>query len=146
MTEIWRDDPVELERWFTKLAQTIAVDFDGVLHPYSRGWTGSVPADEPPIDGARTFLEALNAAGLRVVVFSTRADHPEGWTGIENWLRDNDLRQLVDEITHTKPAAIAYVDDRAVTFNVDAEDAWADVMDGIARLRRSRAHGAGTTQ
>jgi hypothetical protein len=47
-------------------------------------------------------------------VSSCRADHPEGLAGIWNWLAKYGLRQLVDDVTHLKPPAVAYVDDRAV--------------------------------
>ncbi len=46
----------EQEGWFKNLARTIAVDYDGVLHPYTAGWVGSVPADEEPMPGAPEFL------------------------------------------------------------------------------------------
>lgn len=37
--------------------RTVALDFDGVLHPYTRGWTGYVPDDEPPMPGALEFVQ-----------------------------------------------------------------------------------------
>lgn len=109
-------DPALLERWFEVLAKTVAVDFDGVLHPYTDGWVGSTPADEMTNVGAAEFLRELKAQGYRVVVFSCRCDHPEGLIGTRDWLERFDLMQYIDDITHLKPAAIAYVDDRAVTF------------------------------
>lgn len=132
-------DPALLERWFNKLAKTIAVDFDGVLHPYTKGWIGSVPDNEPPIMGAAQFLTDLREQGYEVVVFSTRADHPDGLNGILEWLEYHGLLADVVRVTHKKPAAIAYVDDRAVPFT----GSWGDVHDGIARLASSRPHGAG---
>lgn len=122
-----------------QLARTIAVDFDGVLHPYTDGWQGSVPVDEPPTPGADHFLANLVANGFEAVVFSTRADHPEGLTGILDWLDKYALSQYVEDVTHTKPPAIAYVDDRAVAFT----GSWPEVYQGINRLVDSRAHGAG---
>lgn len=137
-------DPAALERWFTILAKTIAVDFDGTLHPYSAGWCGSKPADEEPIEGAQEFLSDLHGAGYRVVVFSTRADHDEGRTGIIEWLAKHGLDAFVSDVSHLKVAAIAYVDDRAVPF---AGGRWgllerADALAHIERLSSGRAHGA----
>ncbi len=128
----------EQEEWFDILAKTVAVDFDGVLHPYSAGWVGSMPADEPPMPGAREFLENLHGQGWRIVVFSTRCDHPEGLAGTFVWLDAHDLMQFIDSVTHEKPAAVAYVDDRAVPFKGD----WEAVQAGIKELTRGRAHGA----
>jgi hypothetical protein len=131
--------PTEVKKeWFDQLARTIAIDFDGVLHPYTNGWTGSVPDDEPPISGVRGFLELLKAQDYRLVVFSTRADHAEGAAGIDRWLTDWGIRPFFDEITHTKPPAIAYVDDRAVPFIGN----WQAVLDGIDKLAGGPSHGA----
>lgn len=117
---------------------TIAVDFDGVLHPYTNGWTGSVPDDEPPVDGAREFLARLCDLDFTVVVFSTRADHPEGHAGITRWLAEHDLLQYVERVTAGKPAAVAYVDDRAVPYTGD----WGATLAGVRHLATGRAHGA----
>lgn len=133
----WPDH--QIEEYVTKLSKTVAVDFDGVLHPYTAGWVGSTPSDEPPIEGAAAFLETLYRWDYRVVVFSTRADHPLGYEGITGWLGRYGLDRWVAEVTHVKPAAIAYVDDRAVPYLGD----WAPVYEGIARLTDSRPHGTG---
>ena len=139
MSQPWLTDPVRLKEYVATMAKTIAVDFDGVLHPYTDGWLGSVPADEPPIPGALRFLGDLQEQGYEVIVFSTRADHPEGLDGIYAWLAEYGLDTYVKHVTHVKPPAIAYVDDRAVPFT----GSWGAVIDGIDRLSRSRAHGAG---
>lgn len=128
------DNPI-LERWFDRLQRTIAVDFDGVLHPYTAGWCGSVPADEPPIPGAREFLHNHVQAGYRIVIFSSRVDHKEGLDGVWAWLNEHDLAQYVEEVTHTKVAAVAYVDDRAVPFAGD----WQSVAAGVAHLVRTKS-------
>jgi hypothetical protein len=131
-------DPSLLAEWFDILKRTIAVDFDGTIHPYTDGWVGSIPADEPPIDGVREFLIDLDARGFRTVVFSCRADHIEGKAGIADWLLRYDLLPLVAEITHVKPAAVAYVDDRAVVYSGD----WPTVMHHVLGLADGRAHAA----
>lgn len=119
--------------------RTIAVDFDGVLHPYTNGWTGYIPEDEPPMAGASAFLARLKREGYRVVVFSTRCDNPEGLAGTRAWLVTHGLDVLVDDVTCSKPPAVAYVDDRAVPYLGD----WSAVHAGIARLE-GKPHGAGT--
>ncbi len=131
--------PAQQERWFQTLARTLAVDFDGVLHPYTDGWVGSVPADEMPNPGAFAFLAHLHDNGYRVVVFSTRCDHPEGLNGTRSWLAKHGLDELIDDVTHTKPAAVAYVDDRAVAYRAEN---WEDCLLEIDRLAGGRPHGA----
>ncbi len=60
--------------------QTIAVDFDGVIHRYSRGWQdGSIY--DPPVDGAVEALERLHHR-YKVVIFTTRVN-PEMRNGNE---------------------------------------------------------------
>lgn len=132
------DGPEGLEGWFKRLAKTIAVDFDGVIHPYSAGWVGSKPADEPPMPGALEFLRWCRDEGYQVVIFSTRADHEEGFKGICDWLTDNDLYSFVERVTHHKPPAVAYVDDRAVPYLGN----WEDVKIRVTGLAGGRPHGA----
>lgn len=130
-------DPSLLAEWHRTLAKTIAVDFDGTLHPYTEGWTGSTPADEPPLPGAALALQDLTESGYQVVVYSVRADHPEGLRGILDWLALHDLRQYVEDVTHLKPAAAAYIDDRAVVYRGD----WAECVEEARRLADG-GHGA----
>ena len=113
---------------------TLAIDFDGVLHPYTAGWVGSVPEDEPPCPGAREFLEWCHEQNLTVVVFSSRADHQEGHDGIWDWLVKYQLSPLIVEVTDKKPPAVAYIDDRAVPYAGD----WDAVRDGVIRLANGR--------
>lgn len=135
-------DPEALERWFDVLGKTVAVDFDGTIHPYTDGWCGSTPADEEPLPGAREFLHALRDAGFRIVVSSCRADHAEGLDGIRQWLARYGL-DFVAEVTHLKPAAIAYVDDRAVSFRPNSLDGnWAACLAQVHELAAGRRHGA----
>lgn len=91
----------------------ICVDLDGVLNMYA-GWTGQYE-NYAVRDGAREFLEELNAAGFHVVVCT--AQPSERLMEIEAWFLENNLRDLVHMITNQKPPAVAYVDDRALRFN-----------------------------
>jgi hypothetical protein len=102
---------------------TVAVDFDGTLHPYTDGWQGTQVADEPPIEGAYDFLLMLTSRGFDVVVHSGRANTIDGARSIHEWLRRHGMRDMVREVTAEKPMAIAYVDDRAVHFAGDYIDA-----------------------
>ncbi|MGW5408995.1 hypothetical protein [Streptomyces spiralis] len=116
---------------------TIAVDFDGVIHAYSRGWhDGSIY--DPPIpgalDGLRTLMDqdavfihttrdvSQVASWLLAHGFSVRVGHDGPF-----W---NERGRLL--VTNQKMAATAYLDDRAVRFT-DWDQALADLIPKQAR-------------
>lgn len=115
------------ERWFSTLARTVAVDFDGVIHPYTNGWVTFEPEDEPPMAGIDEFFVELREKGFRIVVFSTRCESERGLSGTKAWLEKYGLMQYIDDVTCQKPAAIAYVDDRAVPYHGDFGDCLVDI-------------------
>lgn len=90
----------------------VAVDFDGVLHTYSK-WNGPVPTGAPT-PGSQDFIADLMGAGYEPVILSSRASSPEGAEGIRSWLSRWSFPAI--RITSSKVAAIAYVDDRAVPY------------------------------
>lgn len=110
----------------------VALDFDATLHPYTDGWQGTIPADEPPTPGALDFAQALHARGYRIVVHTCRATSLEGRVAVADWLTRHGFGSLVDEVTHEKPQAVAYVDDRAIPFDGDWPAVLATV-DGLTR-------------
>lgn len=100
--------------------QTIAVDFDKTIHSYENGWgDGSIYGTE--IKGAFTALLTFMERGYNVVIFTARpADQVNAWM-MEKW----PFKMFpVPKAQNTKPAAIAYIDDRAVTFKGD----WAEII------------------
>lgn len=105
---------------------TIAVDFDGVIHQYSRGWQDGTIYD-PPVDGAG---EALNLLMTRDAVFIHTSRSPqdvalwiastlgitatwdmEGARPYEFW---NDRARVL--VTNRKLPANVYIDDRGLRF------------------------------
>lgn len=106
---------------------TIAIDFDGVVHKYSKGWHDGSCYDEP-MEG---FIDALRILSKKyaIYVFSTRpADSIRAWweshigsefeTQIlrpEDGVRSWDQRGIIG-ISNVKLPAIAYIDDRAIRF------------------------------
>lgn len=97
--------------------RTVAIDFDGPIHSYVSGWTGPVPTDLPVL-GAKEAILAYLRAGLNVVIYSTRAETPEGDAGIREYMRLHFPSSIHNHITVTskKPIAVLYIDDRGFEF------------------------------
>lgn len=111
-----------------KTKQTISVDFDGVLHAYTPGWKGITVIPDGSVPGAIAWLVELTDK-FRVVVGSARASRLRGRWAIRAWLKRElfvyfgpdrtaawDVFKSI-KVTHKKPAAIVYVDDRAWRFD-----------------------------
>lgn len=93
----------------------IAVDFDGVLNSYVSGWTGATSLPDPPIPGAIEWLEEM-ARSFEVIIFTTRGQYPEAKAAIREWLAKHGYRGPDLRVTNKKPAALVYLDDRALRF------------------------------
>ena len=104
---------VDLENPTTPI---VCVDLNGVLDSYT-GWKHPDHWD-PPRPGAREFLQRLTERGFDVVVFTTR-HHVQ----VRRWLSEHDLMPFVSAVTRRKPPAHVFVDDRAVCFSGDFDDA-----------------------
>lgn len=94
----------------------VAVDFDGVLHSYLSPWVDAETIPDPPVPGAIEWLREI-AAHFSVVIFTTRGKTPEGQRAVRHWLHENGLEWGVNAVvTAEKPAALVYLDDRALRF------------------------------
>ena len=119
---------------FEDQLNNIAIDFDGVIHTFDRGWNdGTCYGD--PIPGS---IEAIKKLSLKynIIIFTAKAksNRPlvNGKTGVElvkEWLSKYDLIDCVAEITSEKPHANIYIDDRGYRFNN-----WADTLKEIEDL------------
>jgi hypothetical protein len=107
---------------FEDQLNNIAIDFDGVIHTFDKGWNdGTCYGD--PIPGA---IEAIRQLSLKynIIIFTAKAkpNRPlvNGKTGIElvkEWLLKYELIDCIAEITSEKPHANIYIDDRGYRFN-----------------------------
>lgn len=96
----------------------VLVDFDGVIHRYSRGWADGTAYDEP-MPGAKPSLALMEFHGYEVVIFSTRpAEQIVEW--FEQW------GFPAYRVTNVKEPAVALIDDRAVRFTE-----WPDALDEL---------------
>jgi len=91
--------------------RTLAIDFDGVIHSYKRGWTGEVAEDEP-MPGVEEALQKLKRDGWEIVILLSTRDSIRIW----DWLEKYDLSQYIDDVTNEKIQAEVYIDDRGYRF------------------------------
>ena len=99
----------------------VAVDLDGTLTAHKTGYKPG-PLTEPPLPGIGAWLRSL-APSLQIVVFSARAEMPDGVSVIRNWLNDQGLSDVPVTITAVKPAtAVLYIDDRGWQINGKVSD------------------------
>tara|TARA_Y100000361_G_C11023206_1_gene270739 strand:+ start:22 stop:402 length:381 start_codon:yes stop_codon:yes gene_type:complete len=110
---------------------TIAVDFDGVIHNNSKGFHDGTVYGEP-IDGVKKGLEYLSKS-YKLVIYTCKAnpDRPlvDGKSGpklIYDWLVKYELDSYIYNIVYEKPNAKYYIDDKAIAFT-----SWEDVKEKI---------------
>lgn len=102
--------------------KTICLDFDGVLHAYSRGWVDGSVYDEP-MPGAVAAAKKLSERHW-LVVQTTRENLDE----VRAWLERYGFPLM--EVTNRKPPAVLYIDDRGLRF-----ESWEQVLsDRTAKL------------
>ena len=100
----------------------IAIDFDGVIHTFNKGWHDGTCYGKP-IKGSLDAIKKISKK-FKIIIFSSkvRPDRPlvNGKTGYElvsEWLKKNKFSEYISEITHEKPRANYYIDDKAVLFS-----------------------------
>lgn len=107
--------------------KTIAIDFDGVIHQYSKGWQdGSIY--DPPMEGALEAVKRL-ASNNKLVIFSTRAKDSRMHMEMIIWLDLHGFAPYISSVTHEKVIAHIYIDDRGLRF-----DDWSNTMDTLTEM------------
>jgi ribonucleotide monophosphatase NagD (HAD superfamily) len=105
---------------------TVCVDLDGVLNLYD-GFRGVEHFAEPRL-GAAEFLDAIRVRGYKIAVLTTRKR-----TDVIDWLARVGLLDKIDTVTNEKVPALVYIDDRALCFRGDFDDA-------LEQLKSFKAH------
>ena len=110
----------------------LAIDFDGVIHTFDKGWYDGTCYGEP-IEGSIEALKKLSKK-YNIIIFTGKAlpDRPlvNGKTGkqlITEWMEKYDLLQYIDNITYSKPRAEYYIDDKGIFFNNN----WEEILNKI---------------
>ena len=115
--------------------ENIAVDFDGVVHNFDKGWhDGTCYGD--PLPGSLEAIKKLSKK-YNVIIFSAkvRPDRPlvEGKSGKElviEWLKKHEIFSCVKDVTHEKPRAQYYIDDKAIKF----VDNWEEILKEVCNI------------
>jgi hypothetical protein len=110
------------------MPKTLAIDFDGVVHRYSRGWQDGTIYD-PPVHGALEGLRRLAALGYDLVLYTTRVRDDIQREALNRWLRENGFHGIFSTVTDRKPLAVAYIDDRAIRFTT-----WPETLQAVRIL------------
>ena len=116
-------------------AKNIAIDFDGVVHNFDKGFHDGTCYGEP-LDGSLDALKTLSS-DYNIIIFTAKAkpNRPlvNGKTGTElvkDWLKKHNVLQYVKEVTAEKPRAMIYIDDKGYYFTN-----WSDTLKDLkARL------------
>ena len=99
----------------------LALDFDGVIHSYEKGWhDGSIYGT--PTKGFKEWAKEASKY-FRLIVVSSRMSESGGMFAIKEWMSLNEIDQTLFEFSTTRPPAFLTIDDRALTF----EGAWKDL-------------------
>jgi len=109
-------------------SKTVAIDFDGVIHSYSRGFQGLENAYDGVHPGAREGIAALNKAGYKLVIVSSRPAYV-----IRDWLKKYALDSYFEDVANIKRPASFYIDDRAIEFKKGRKNSWKLALDKILK-------------
>ncbi|MFJ8727693.1 hypothetical protein [Streptomyces sp. NPDC093269] len=136
----------------TERPQTVAVDFDGVIHAYSQGWRDGTIYD-PPLPGALDSLRSLMQDHAVFIHTTRHAAAVAGWfadRGFDTVLDvdgpSHPKREFWNEqgallVTDRKLPAIAYIDDRAIRFR-----SWKQALAELSYVTSGTKYGTPTRE
>ena len=100
------------------MKKTLLIDLDGVLNNYSKYEENFIPEIK---FGAREFLENLSKK-YEIKIFTTR-----NRLLASKWLVENQIDNLVTDVTNVKVPAYLHIDDRCICFNGDFKQTLEDI-------------------
>lgn len=112
--------------------KNILIDFDGVIHKYSKGFNDGTIYDSPT-DGAKEAIDKLKRK-YKIVIFSARLspstnpDFEDQRKNMIDWLSKYGI--YYDVLSYEKVPAVAYIDDLAINFIGD----WEDTLNKVEEL------------
>ena len=119
---------------FENELNNVAIDFDGVIHNFDKGWHDGTCYGEP-LPGSIEAIKNLSKK-YNIIIFTAKAkkNRPivNGKTGVElvkEWLEKYDLLDYVNEITSEKPRAKIYIDDNGYRF-----ENWVKTLNDIEEI------------
>ena len=115
------DDAQNIPEWKKKINEnaqrTILIDFDGVVHAYSKGYEDGTIYD-PPQAGVESALKILTGSkyNYRLVMCSARikAGDVHGKPEMVTWLKKYNLLKYFDDVTCEKEPCVVFIDDSAI--------------------------------
>ena len=119
---------------FENELNNVAIDFDGVIHNFDKGWHDGTCYGEP-LPGSINAIKSLSKK-YNIIIFTAKAkkNRPlvNGKTGVElvkEWLEKYGLIDFVSEITSEKPRAKIYIDDNGYRF-----ECWEKTLNDIEEI------------
>jgi hypothetical protein len=124
----WTEKP---ENQFVNIdakGKRLAVDFDGVIHKYSKGWHDGTIYD-PPVAGAKEALGKLKSQGYSILIFSVRANSAKQRSDMKKWLAEHEIpySSIWDK---SKPNVNIFIDDRNIRFT-----GWGSTLTKIKKFK-----------
>lgn len=113
------------------LKDTLAIDFDGVIHKNSKGYYDGTVYDEPVEGAIQAIKELSKKYTLMLYTFKGHPERPSvnGINGIQgtwDWLEKHGIKDCIKDIVWGKPNAKIYVDDKGYKF-----ENWKDTLNYI---------------
>ena len=119
---------------FENELNNVAIDFDGVIHNFDKGWHDGTCYGEP-LPGSINAIKSLSKK-YNIIILTAKAkkNRPlvNGKTGVElvkEWLEKYGLIDFVSEITSEKPRAKIYIDDNGYRF-----ESWEKTLNDIEEI------------
>lgn len=112
----------EVPPGFENELKNIAIDFDGVIHNFDKGWhDGTCYGD--PLPGSIEAIKKLSKH-YNIIIFTAKVkpsrplvNGKNGHELVSEWLDKYGILDYIDEITCEKPRAQIYIDDKGYKFN-----------------------------